>query len=190
MSGKRWLTRTTSQQDTHAKEPAARPWGVVERLQDQVANNFSPCDGFVRSVNCTPLQALIPPTNLFHRLRLTEDAVELLSAYDWPGNMRELQNVIERAVILSQRGVLRIDLVLGDSVSTPPVVSPHLRTDIPAGIVLSQKEMDRREHENILAALEKARGRIYRPGCAAEVLCMKPTTLAYQLKRMGIKRPM
>jgi transcriptional regulator with GAF, ATPase, and Fis domain len=122
-------------------------------------------------------------------VRLTEDAIELLSAYDWPGNIRELQNVIERAVILSQRGALRIDLVLGDSVSTPAVVSSHFRTATPAGIVLSQKEIDHREHENILTALEKTRGRIYGSGGAAEILGMKPTTLAYRLKRMGIKRP-
>ena len=122
-------------------------------------------------------------------VRLTEDAVELLSAYDWPGNVRELQNVIERAVILSQSGPLRIDLVLGDTASTPGVALSHFQTNIQAGIVLSQQEMDRREHENILAALEKTRGRIYGSGGAAEILGMKPTTLAYRLKRMGIKRP-
>ncbi|MGH7930775.1 MAG: sigma-54-dependent Fis family transcriptional regulator, partial [Candidatus Binatia bacterium] len=92
-------------------------------------------------------------------VRLTEDAVELLSAYDWPGNVRELQNVIERAVILSQSGPLRIDLVLGDTVSMPHIEPSHSQTSIEAGIVLSQQEMDRREHDNILAALEKTRGR-------------------------------
>jgi transcriptional regulator with GAF, ATPase, and Fis domain len=121
-------------------------------------------------------------------VRLTEHAVELLSAYDWPGNVRELQNVIERAVILSQSGPLRIDLVLGNAASTPDA-SSHLQTKNQAGIVLSQQEMDRREHDNILAALEKTRGRVYGSGGAAEILGMKPTTLAYRLKRMGIKRP-
>jgi transcriptional regulator with GAF, ATPase, and Fis domain len=123
-------------------------------------------------------------------VRLTEQAIELLSAYDWPGNVRELQNVIERAVILSQSGPLRIELVLGDTASTPAATISHFQTNIQAGIVLSQQEMDRREHENILAALEKTRGRIYGFGDAAEILGMKPTTLAYRLKRLGIKRPM
>jgi transcriptional regulator with GAF, ATPase, and Fis domain len=105
------------------------------------------------------------------------------------GNVRELQNVIERAVIVSQSGPLRIDLVLGDSASRPHAAIPRFETSIQAGVVLSQQEMDRREHENILAAVERARGRIYGSGGAAEILGMKPTTLAYRLKRMGIKRP-
>src|SRR5262249_16428733 len=50
------------------------------------------------------------------RLPLTDQAVEQLTSYDWPGNIRELRNVIERAVILSQRGPLRIDWALGTSV--------------------------------------------------------------------------
>jgi transcriptional regulator with GAF, ATPase, and Fis domain len=123
-------------------------------------------------------------------VRLTGHAIDLLSAYDWPGNVRELQNVIERAVILSQSGPLRIELVLGDTASRPRAVISHLQTNMQAGIVLSQQEMDRREHENILAALEKTRGRIYGSSGAAQILGMKPTTLAYRLKRMGIKRPM
>ncbi len=122
-------------------------------------------------------------------VRLTQHAIELLAAYDWPGNVRELQNVIERAVILSQSGPLRIDLVLGDTASTPRAATSHLQTNIQAGIVLSQQEMGRREHDNIRAALEKTQGRIYGSGGAAEILGMKPTTLAYRLKRIGIKRP-
>jgi len=129
-----------------------------------------------------------------HRLnrpdvRLTDHAVELLSAYNWPGNIRELQNVIERAVILSQTGALRIDLVLGDSVSTPRGVRSPFLTETLKDTVLSQKEMHRRDADNIVAALEKARGKIYGPGGAAEILGMKPTTLAYRLKKFGIKRP-
>jgi DNA-binding NtrC family response regulator len=123
-------------------------------------------------------------------VRLTEHAIELLAAYDWPGNVRELQNVIERAVILSQSGPLRIDLVLCDTASNPGAAIPHLQTSLQAGIVLSQQEMDRRAHDNMLAALEKTRGRIYGSGGAAEILGMKPTTLAYRLKRIGVKRPM
>jgi transcriptional regulator with GAF, ATPase, and Fis domain len=123
-------------------------------------------------------------------VQLTEHAMELLSAYDWPGNVRELQNVIERAVILSPSGPLRIDLVLSDTASTPGVAISHFQNSIRAGIVLSQQEMNRRQHENMLAALEKTRGRIYGSGGAAEILGIRPTTLAYRLKRMGIKRPM
>ena len=104
--------------------------------------------------------------------------------------MRELQNVIERAVILSQSGPLRIDLVLGDTASTPGIAPSHFQANTSARIVVSKQEIDRREHENIIAALEKTRGRVYGSGGAAEILGMKPTTLAYRLKKMGIKRPM
>jgi transcriptional regulator with GAF, ATPase, and Fis domain len=122
-------------------------------------------------------------------VRLTEHDIELLSAYDWPGNVRELQNVIERAVILSQSGPLRIELVLGDMAARPGIAPSHFRTKIEAGVVLSQQEMGLREHDNILAALEKTQGRIYGSGGAAEIFGMKPTTLAYRIKRIGIKRP-
>lgn len=122
-------------------------------------------------------------------VRLTEYAVELLMAYDWPGNIRELHNVIERAVILCKRGPLRIDLVLGEKVATA------IEKDVPVSIassdskVLPHKEINRREIANILAALEKTQWKIYGPGGAAEILGMKPTTLASRLSRNGIKRP-
>jgi transcriptional regulator with GAF, ATPase, and Fis domain len=122
-------------------------------------------------------------------VRLTEQAIELLSAYDWPGNVRELQNVIERAVILSSSGPLRIDLVLGDTATRGAAIS-QFQTSVQADIVLSQQEIHRREHNNMLAALKKTRGRIYGAGGAADILGIKPTTLAYRLKRLGIKRPM
>ena len=79
--------------------------------------------------------------------------------------------------------------MLGDTASTPGVASSHVQTKIQPGSVLSRQEMDLREHDNILAALEKTRGRVYGSGGAAEILGMKPTTLAYRLKKMGIKRP-
>ena len=122
-------------------------------------------------------------------VRLTENAIELLSAYHWPGNVRELQNVIERAVILSPAGPLRIDLVLGDRAARPAATS-SVKTSNQAAIVLSQRDIHRQEQNNILAALEKTHGRIYGSGGAAEILGMKPTTLSYRIKKMGIKRPM
>jgi formate hydrogenlyase transcriptional activator len=127
---------------------------------------------------------------------LTDEALDLLTAYHWPGNIRELRNVIERAVILSQHGLLRIDLVLGTTAS-PARRSPTRRADdvaeVPGhpagGKVLSQVELVRQERENIIAALEQADWRISGTGGAAEILGVKPTTLASRLKRFGIERP-
>jgi len=123
---------------------------------------------------------------------LNDHALEQLEAYDWPGNVRELHNVIERAVILSQQGPLCIDRVLGSRglaiqgsrVRVTEAVAPS-----PASKVLSRAELARRERDNILAALEQAHWRISGPGGAAEVLGIKPTTLASRLKRFGIQRP-
>lgn len=104
---------------------------------------------------------------------------ELLTRYAWPGNIRELQNVIERAVIISQGGPLRIDLALG----------PFGKNSNPSSVrsfVLSKQEMQRRERENILKALEQSKGKIYGPDGAAAILGMKPTTLTSRMKKMKI----
>jgi len=131
----------------------------------------------------------------FPDVLLTDRALEQLTAYDWPGNIRELHNVIERAVILSQRGPLRIDLVLGNSGSPArrtqsrfpaDVVEPHGQSS--ASKVLSREELARQERENLIAALEQAGWRVSGRGGAAELLGVKPTTLTSRLKRFGIER--
>jgi len=126
---------------------------------------------------------------------LTDRALEQLTAYDWPGNIRELHNVIERAVILSQRGPLRIDLVLGNSGSPARGMQVKLPADLveaqeqsSASKVLSREELARQERENLIAALEQARWRVSGRGGAAELLGVKPTTLTSRLKRFGIER--
>jgi transcriptional regulator with GAF, ATPase, and Fis domain len=130
------------------------------------------------------------------KVSLPDEALEQLSAYDWPGNIRELRNVIERAVILSQRGDFRIDRVLGTNGpaarSKPQRVAAELLAS-PVGSagdrVLSQAELARQERDNIIAALNQAGWRVSGPRGAAEILGVKPTTLASRLKRFGIERP-
>jgi len=126
---------------------------------------------------------------------LTEQALEQLSSYCWPGNIRELRNVIERAAILSQRGPLRIDwaldarLVAAGMQLRPTARVPEDRVHPAAAKVLSTAELARRERDNIVNALEQAGWRVSGPGGAAEILGIKPTTLASRLKRFGIERP-
>jgi transcriptional regulator with GAF, ATPase, and Fis domain len=128
-------------------------------------------------------------------VRLTDQALEQLTTYDWPGNIRELHHVIERAVILSQRGPLRIDLVLGNGGSPARVAQARFPADVveaqgqPAGSkVLSREELARHERDNLIAALEETGWKISGRGGAAELLGVKPTTLASRLKRFGIER--
>ena len=130
------------------------------------------------------------------KVRLTDQALEQLAAYDWPGNIRELQNVIERAVILSQRGSLRIDRVLGTSGPVARSRQAGSADDVleadehsAGGKVLSRAELARFERDNIIAALEKAGWKVSGFGGAAEILGVRPTTLASRLKRFGIERP-
>jgi PAS domain S-box-containing protein len=122
------------------------------------------------------------------QVRITAEQVQQLQCYHWPGNIRELQNVIERAVILARGGVLQLELVL--PVKMIEAARPHsfrARAAVPPGIIREEKWKER-ERENILAARKKARGKIYGAGGAAELLGVKPTTLAYRMKVLGISK--
>jgi len=102
--------------------------------------------------------------------------MEALTEYDWPGNIRELENVIERAMILVSGPTL--------SLPEPLKTGPRLPRDFqPVG----HQEIDR---EQILAALRASRWKIKGAGNAAELLGLKPSTLRYRMKVLGIQRPL
>jgi PAS domain S-box-containing protein len=116
-------------------------------------------------------------------LRLSEGDARKLARYDWPGNVRELQNVIERAAILAQNGRLRIDLpdAAGGHVASPG----RARTDAKPAVMTSG-EMRDHERSNIRAALAACHGKVFGPGGAADLLDLRPTTLASRMKALGI----
>jgi formate hydrogenlyase transcriptional activator len=116
--------------------------------------------------------------------RVTQATMRQLTAYDWPGNVRELQNAVERAVILSQRDLLRFELAESNAVDTPTALAHTLSK--PA--VLTRDELKRQERESITAALAQTGGKIFGPGGAAELLGMKPTTLASRITALGLNR--
>ena len=119
-------------------------------------------------------------------LTLTQAQDANLRAYGWPGNIRELKNVIERAVILSTGKVLRLDLSM-----------PGLKADIDdiMGVamsnneVLTEKEVREFQRNNILKALEQANWKVSGAAGAAEALGVRPTTLADRIRTLKIRKP-
>jgi transcriptional regulator with GAF, ATPase, and Fis domain len=116
---------------------------------------------------------------------LTQADAARLRQYDWPGNIRELQNVIERAVILSKGIRLRLDIALAD---LPAPATPASDADVPE-VILTDRECRARERANLMKALQRADGRIYGRGGAAELLAINPTTLASRLRALKITPP-
>jgi formate hydrogenlyase transcriptional activator len=120
--------------------------------------------------------------------RLSQSDIESLKQYDWPGNIRELQNIIERAVITSHLGKLDSGVssiaYLGDKVTDPTVHTKGCYTDKLS--VLTDAEIRQLERENMIKALSVCNGKIYGPRSASEKLGIKPTTLISRLKKMGI----
>lgn len=114
---------------------------------------------------------------------LSQGNILALQGYDWPGNVRELLNVIERAVITSRSGAIRLDLPHTSSGKARK--SESAPGSLPATVV-PDAEMKRRERENILAALNQTNWQVHGPGGAAELLGLRPTTLASRIKRMGL----
>jgi transcriptional regulator with GAF, ATPase, and Fis domain len=119
--------------------------------------------------------------------KLTHGNIERLQAYDWPGNVRQLQNAIERAAIFAQTGALHFDFLRLDG--SKPGGSVNLVPFTPKSepIILTEAELKRREREGIIAALKEANGKISGPRGAAELLGMRPTTLASRIKALGLK---
>jgi len=119
---------------------------------------------------------------------LTAPDLRTLQQYDWPGNVRELAHVIERAVILTDGRELRLRQALALARPRPgrPGSTTVSSTTTPAAAV-TDAEMRRLEQENIRRAMDQAGGRIYGRGGAAELLGLKPTTLTYRMKALGIR---
>jgi DNA-binding NtrC family response regulator len=107
---------------------------------------------------------------------ITERAMQQLMSYDWPGNIRELEHIIERHVLLSAEK----DIALFELPSS--IVAPQ--KELPGKL----KTMDEMERDHILAALKASKGKVSGPGGAAELLGLPAQTLYSRIKRLGIKQ--
>ncbi len=121
---------------------------------------------------------------------ISRSQADALERYAWPGNIRELQNVIERSVILSTNERLRLDPALASAAGDDPgdvfdAVDQGQRNRA----FLTAAEFKRRERANLIAALQATGWRVAGKNGAADLLGLKPSTLSYQMNVMGIKRP-
>jgi DNA-binding NtrC family response regulator len=110
----------------------------------------------------------------------SEAAGEALLHYHWPGNIRELQNVMERCVLLSPGNFIQ---------SIPLPASPGAgipQRQLPGAV----KTFSENERDHILSVLEKTQGKIFGPGGAAQLLALNGSTLQSKMKKLGIGKRM
>jgi two-component system response regulator HydG len=113
-------------------------------------------------------------------LGLSKEATEMLIQYDWPGNIRELENTIQRNVVLTNASVIE------------HLEIPVARKDISAsqGGKMGFKTMIENERDHILAVLESCNWKISGKGGAAEILDINVNTLNSRMKKLGIEKGM
>jgi formate hydrogenlyase transcriptional activator len=133
---------------------------------------------------------------------VSQVTMDRLVGYGWPGNIRELQNIIERAVVLSHSSVLALSADLlpaevsdvrvipsggaGDNAVANGGVSETSNTARPAAP--SSTSLEEVESRHILDVLQKTRGLIEGPNGAARILKLNPSTLRGRMKKLGINR--
>jgi formate hydrogenlyase transcriptional activator len=109
---------------------------------------------------------------------ISADTMDVLVAYDWPGNIRELQNLIERAVILSSGTTLEV-----------PVATLTPRAQAPASASPASQTLEETERRHIIAALEETNWVVGGANGAASRLGLKRSTLQFRMRKLGIARP-
>jgi len=119
------------------------------------------------------------------------DAMDALVNYGWPGNIRELENLIERAVLLSPGRELRVPLseLKSATLSSNGNVSADLALFPPSPSSIPIATLEEAERQHILRALRQTEWRIAGPKGAAAILAMKRTTLQARMRKLGIRRP-
>ena len=110
--------------------------------------------------------------------KITDEGMLMLTAYNWPGNIRELQNIIERSVILTNGSALTV--AVHELIGKPITATSHARS--------SESSAHAAERERILRALREANGVVAGPNGAAARLGLKRTTLQSRMRKYQISR--
>jgi len=143
---------------------------------------------------------------------LCPESLTQLLAYDWPGNIRELQNVMERAVVLSSGKLLSLDRNLRPTVAASAVIGPPISSRAVSSVLAptaslpaplpetgalpppaaappgsGSDALEDVQRRHILAVLERTRGTVEGPNGAAQLLGLHPNTLRSRLKKLGLR---
>ena len=123
-----------------------------------------------------------------HRqLALSRQQASLLKKYYWPGNIRELNNVIERAVILSKGKVVRLDLAMADILNVAPTLD-KADDGLDQSVVMTENELTALSRRNMLSALQLTNWRVSGPEGAAALVGLKPSTFVDRMKKFKIAK--
>ncbi|MBV9624362.1 MAG: sigma 54-interacting transcriptional regulator [Acidobacteria bacterium] len=130
-------------------------------------------------------------------MSVSQETMKHLVAYEWPGNIRELQNVIERGVVLCRGSVLAMGSDLLPVADRPSVLTESPAPDIPSKPLESSnhphqssiaRTLEAIEKEHILRVLDSTGGIIDGPKGAAQILALHPSTLRARMKKLHIRR--
>jgi len=108
---------------------------------------------------------------------ISSKAMYTLQQYDWPGNIRELEHLIERSMLLAK----------GTEITEIDLPANHLSPPAQPDDIFSVKTMHEMERDHIMSILKMCNGKIFGPGGAAEILNIPSTTLNSKIKKLGIK---
>ena len=111
--------------------------------------------------------------------KIAPGSIDRLVAYAWPGNVREMENLVERALIVNPKAPLTFDEI---GLPTRPMEITNLSTD--EG---SLQPFDEMVSGYIKRVLEATNGKIHGPGGAAEVMAINPSTLRSKISKLGIR---
>jgi len=121
--------------------------------------------------------------------RIAPATLETLINHDWPGNIRDLQNVIDRAAILADHAELTVNWPLGPlPMAAEKAGAPSRESAPPAIHANGAVSLRDKEREHFIEVLKKTRGIIEGPHGAAHALKLKPSTARFKIRRLGIQR--